>query len=269
MFEASGTLRIVTPEGVVFRYLLAGPVIRALAWAIDAGCVLGLAGAVSSVLKIVGFIDADVARALVTLSYAIVSVGYSIYFEWYWRGQTLGKRVMGIRVIDAAGLYLQPYQVVIRNLMRYVDALPLVYLVGGVASALSDKAQRLGDMVAHTVVIRVSAGGQPNLDKIGRSKFNSLLEFPTLCARLRQKTPAEIAAGAFNALLRRDAFEPVARAALFQEFSSYFATLVDFPDAVVEQITPEQLVRNVVEVLYAGQSASAPARTFANRTEAE
>jgi uncharacterized RDD family membrane protein YckC len=222
----------------------------------DTGCVLGLSGATGAILNLVGWISSDVARASVTVLYAVLSVGYSMYFEWYWRGQTIGKRVMGIRVIDAAGLHLQPFQVVIRNLMRYVDALPLFYLVGGIAAVLSAKAQRLGDIAAHTVVIRVSSVRQPDLDKIGRSKYNSLLEYPVLCARLRQKTSPEAAAASFSALLRRDDFEAGARAEVFGELRDYFQTLVEFPAEVSEQIAPEQLVRNVVEVLY----APAPAR---------
>jgi uncharacterized RDD family membrane protein YckC len=261
MRETGNVLRIVTPEGIVFRYVLAGPVIRGLAWAIDAGCVMGVSGAVGAALNTIGWMSVDVARALVILAYAVVSVSYAMYFEWYWRGQTIGKRAMGIRVIDASGLHLQPYQVVIRNIMRYVDALPLMYLVGGAASVFSGKSQRLGDLAAHTVVIRASTAKQPDLDKIGRSKYNSLLEYPTLCARLRQKTTPEAAAVAFDALLRSDEFDPVARAELFSELRAYFQGIVQLPDEIAEQIAPEQLVRNVVEVLY----APAPAREALTR----
>jgi uncharacterized RDD family membrane protein YckC len=250
MSDVSGTLRIVTPEGIVFRYALAGPVLRSLAWLIDAGCVLGLSGAAGASLKALGMIDADAARALTILLYAVFSVGYSMALEWYWRGQTIGKRTMGLRVIDAAGLHLRPFQVVMRNLMRYVDSLPVFYLVGAVACVLSAKLQRLGDIAAHTVVIRVSSAEQPDLDKIGRSKYNSLLEYPALCARLRQKTSAEAAAAAFGALLRREDFDGHARTELFKDLLTYFESLVQFPDGVREQISPEQIVRNIVEVVY-------------------
>jgi uncharacterized RDD family membrane protein YckC len=250
MTEEPGTLRIVTPEGVMFRYALAGPVVRAVAWVIDAACVLGISGAIGALLHRFGFLNADVARALTTLLFALLSVGYSMYFEWYWRGQTMGKRVMNLRVIDAEGLHLQPFQIVIRNLLRCVDALPLFYLVGGIASAMSRKAQRLGDMAAHTVVVRTSNPKQPDLEKIGPVKYNSLLEYPALCARLRQKTTAEAASAAFAALLRRDQLEANARADLFRDIAAYFMAIADFPPEIIEQITPEQLVRNIVAVLY-------------------
>ena len=70
-----------------------------------------------------------------------------------------------------------------------------------------------------------------------------------------------MAAAAFSALLRRDEFDPDARAELFRELRSYFHTLAEFPDEIVEQIAPEQLVRNVVEVLY----APAPSREALTR----
>ena len=250
MPDEPNTLRILTPEGVLFRYWLAGPVVRAVAWLVDAACVLGLSGAAGAALQKAGWINADVARAVITLLYAVLSVGYSMYFEWYWRGQTLGKRVLSLRVIDADGLHLQPHQIVIRNLVRCIDALPFLYLVGGISSAISAKSQRLGDLAAHTVVVRVLKPRQPDLDKIGRAKYNSLLDYPAVCTRLRQKTTAEIAAAAFSALLRRDELESDARVELFRDMAEYFGKLVDLPAEVTEQITPEQLVRNIVEVLY-------------------
>jgi hypothetical protein len=44
--------------------------------------------------------------------------------EWRWRGQTIGKRVLRLRVVDAQGLRLHFTQVVLRNLLRFVDMLP-------------------------------------------------------------------------------------------------------------------------------------------------
>jgi uncharacterized RDD family membrane protein YckC len=263
------TLRIVTPEGVVFRYALAGPVVRSLAWAIDGACVLGASGAIGSFLQRVGIINPDLARALITILYFVLSTGYAMCFEWYWRGQTLGKRALGIRVIDAEGLGLQPHQVVVRNLLRFVDGLPVTYLVGGVASALNRRSQRLGDLAAHTVVVRSWKVIQPDLEKIGRSKYNSLLEHASVCARLRQKVSPEALGVAFAALVRKDQLDPSARTELFTELAAHFDSLAGFPDELKEQITAEQLVRNTVEVLYASaQSPTAAASKSARRTDA-
>jgi uncharacterized RDD family membrane protein YckC len=249
MLDAASTLRIVTPEGVVFRFALAGMASRFLAWIIDAIIVTGFAGAVSTLLRRAGLVHADLAKALFTILYFIVSVGYAMYFEWFWRGQTIGKKILRIRVMDAGALHLQPYQVVLRNLMRYVDSLPLFYGVGGIAAMFTRRSQRLGDIVSHTIVVKAPIYHPPDLERIGRSKYNSLLEHPALCARLRQKTPPEATALVMQGLLRRDHFTPEARVETFGELAAYFRSLVTIPAEITDQITAEQLVRNVVEVL--------------------
>src|SRR5206468_9747860 len=97
------------------------------------------------------------------LSYFVVSIGYTITCEWSWRGQTLGKRLLRLRVVDAEGLRLQFNQVVTRNLLRFVDSLPIFYFVGGVVCWFSPKCQRLGDIAANTVVICYPRIAEPDL----------------------------------------------------------------------------------------------------------
>jgi hypothetical protein len=184
------------------------------------------------------------------LAYFVVSVGYGIALEWLWRGQTIGKRLFRLRVMDAQGLRLQFSQIVIRNLLRTVDNLPLAYLVGGVACLLNRRAQRLGDMAANTIVVRQPAMAEPDLDQLMAGKFNSLREHPHLCARLRQRVTAAEAAVALQALLRRDEFDPAARVELFRQLCDHFRQRAVFPQEAVEGLTDEQYVRNVVDVLF-------------------
>jgi uncharacterized RDD family membrane protein YckC len=68
-------------------------------------------------------------------------------------GATIGKGIVRIRVVDEAGEHLSLEAAVLRNLLRPVDAL-CGYLVGGVLALRSPLGQRLGDRVAHTVVVR-------------------------------------------------------------------------------------------------------------------
>src|SRR6266850_4857782 len=188
----TNTLLLRTPEGVVFSQLLASPLSRFIAWLIDAVvliAVLSLLGVVLAMLTVVG---GEFVQALGLLLYFALSLGYSIYFEWFWRGQTLGKRILRLRVVDAQGLRLKFSQVVIRNLLRAVDMLPLFYLVGGLACLLSRRAQRLGDFAANTVVVRIPQLAEPDLDQLIAGKYNSLRAYPHLEARLRQRaTSAE------------------------------------------------------------------------------
>ena len=101
-------LRIRTPEGIVFSYALAGPVARCLACAIDVLIVGALQNVVSILMQRLWFVSNDFAGGLAVISFFIISVGYSLICEWLLRGQTLGKKVFRLRVMDANGLRLQP-----------------------------------------------------------------------------------------------------------------------------------------------------------------
>ena len=149
-------------------------------------------------------------------------MAYGMAFEWYWRGQTLGKRVFGLRVVDAQGLRLRPAQVVLRNLLRSVDFLPGAYLVGATACLLSSKSQRLGDLAANTVVLREAKLWEPDVERVAPAKYNSLLALPHLAARLRSRVDPETVRIAVTALASRDGYDPNARVELFAELAGYF-----------------------------------------------
>ena len=114
----ANTLTIRTPEGVVFSLQLAGPVTRFMSWVIDLACISAISSILNIFFKIIGMISHDFAMAVGILSYFLVSIGYGITTEWYWQGQTLGKRLLKLRVMDEQGLRLQFSQIVIRNLLR-------------------------------------------------------------------------------------------------------------------------------------------------------
>ena len=243
-------LKIRTPEGITFSYRLAGPVVRCLAWFIDLLVIFGVAQTLSLLGQLAGWMSEDFALALVTLSYFVVSIGYGVATEWAWRGQTLGKRALHLRVMDAQGLRLQFHQVLLRNLLRFVDLLPACYLVGGVACLLSRRAQRLGDLAANTVVIHERKPAEPDLDQLAAGKFNSLRQHPHLEARLRQRVSPAEARLALQALLRRDELDSAARVDLFAELTAHFKSLVPFPPEDLEAMPDEQYIRNVADILF-------------------
>jgi len=246
----TAALQIRTPEGIVFSQLLASPVTRFLAWLIDLLCISAMVTLLGQLLLLLQILNRDFAIALNTLAYFILSIGYGIACEWAWRGQTIGKRLFRLRVVDAEGLRLQFNQIVTRNLLRFVDSLPAFYLIGGVVSLLSPACQRLGDIAANTIVIRNPRLLEPDLDQLSPGKFNSLRLYPHLAARLRQRVLPTEAALAVQALLRRDQFEPLARVELFAELARHFRDRVEFPPEATDGITDEQYLRNVVDVLY-------------------
>jgi uncharacterized RDD family membrane protein YckC len=246
----TSTLTIRTPEGVVFALPLASPVARFLAWAVDFACLSAAFSVLGIAFRLLDLINVDISRAVGVLMYFAVQIGYGLFCEWLWRGQTIGKLLLRLRVVDAAGLRLQFSQVVIRNLLRFVDMLPAFYLVGGAATLLNARTQRLGDLAANTVVIRTPKIEQPDLEQILGGKFNSLRAHPHLEARLRQKISPVEAGLALQAILRREDFEPRARAELFARLGGHFRSLVEFPPDAVEGIADEQYLRNVVDTVF-------------------
>ena len=149
--------------------------------------------------------------------------------EWRWRGQTIGKRLLGLRVIDAQGLRLQWAQVALRNLFRVVDMLPLTYLVGGSAALLTRYGQRLGDLAANTVVAHQRESRAPDLDQIAPAKYNTLLGWPNLAARLRGAADPDAVGIAVQAVAHRDGYDPLARIDLFRDLAAYFRGLAPVP----------------------------------------
>ena len=86
--------------------------------------------------------------------YLLIVFGYFTLMEGY-LGQTVGKMLLGIKVIrehdgEVPGLRVAA----IRTILRLIDVLPFAYLVGYIAVLISAKNQRLGDMAAHTLVVR-------------------------------------------------------------------------------------------------------------------
>jgi uncharacterized RDD family membrane protein YckC len=254
----SSTLTIRTPEGIMFAQLLAGPVPRFLAWFIDAACVAAAMTLVGFVVAALGVLSTNLAGAFYALAFFTVSIGYGIFFEWTWRGQTVGKRLLRLRVVDAEGLRLQFNQVVVRNLLRFVDALPAFYFVGGLTCWLSQKSQRLGDLAANTIVIRQPVVTEPDLDQLLAGKFNSLRQHPHLAARLRQRVSVVEAGIVLQALLRREEFDPVARMEMFRELATHFRSRVEFPPEATDGVADEQYLRNVADVLYRGRAETRP-----------
>lgn len=101
-------------------------------------------------------IAARIATALGVLVAAlgvVVYVAYFTYFEAEY-GQTVGKKVAGVVVVTEDGDPISYRQAAIRSLLRIVDWLPAFYVVGIVAIYITDREQRLGDVVADTVVVR-------------------------------------------------------------------------------------------------------------------
>lgn len=246
----TATLDIATPEGVTFSLPLAGPFTRSLAFFIDLAAMSAAWNVIMMVFQPLLLALQDLGVGLgILLQFAFVETSRML-MELIWRGQTIGKKLMGLRVMDEQGLKLRPFQVIVRNLLRWVDMLPMFYGLGGTIALFSARAQRLGDLAAGTVVVRTVKTSPPDVAALLAGKFNSFRDHPHLEARLRQKVAPEEAQLALHALVRRDELEADARMSLYAQLADLFRGKVKFPDDVVFGLTDEQYVRNVVETVF-------------------
>ncbi|MDN5782828.1 MAG: RDD family protein [Luteimonas sp.] len=140
---------VPTPEGVALRLPAAGPVPRALAWLIDLGIRIGVLGVSSALLGVLG--KAGIGMYMI-LMFVMLWV-YPVVFEAMFDGQTPGKRALELRVVSADGAPVGWLASFVRNLLRTIDALPVGYGFGLVASLSDPYGRRLGDMVAGTLVV--------------------------------------------------------------------------------------------------------------------
>lgn len=158
-------LTIETPEQIALEFAIAGAGSRFLAIAIDTlvqlGVLLGLALIALAGLWIVSVGGTGVGKWIAA---ALIASGFLLYYGYYagfeaaWSGQTPGKRAMGLRVITLSGQPITPYDAILRNLLRIVDQLPGIYAVGVLSIFFTSKNQRIGDLVAGTVVVQEGTG---------------------------------------------------------------------------------------------------------------
>jgi len=152
---------IETPENVELEQRLAGIGTRLIAGVLDHLLIIGLYIVLGLLLLGMAGINlvADYNSLSLFLVVVLIITGFAIYwgyfafFEMVWNGQSPGKRRMRIRVVKQGGAALTFTDVAIRNLLRVVDAMPVViYAVAGVCMFFGKRVQRLGDLAAGTVV---------------------------------------------------------------------------------------------------------------------
>ncbi len=200
----SREILVVTPENIEIEYELAGLGSRFLAllldtllqFAIYAGMwiVVGLLAllvglSASGFARSVGVFFGEIQIAFGLIAGFVIIWGYSIWFEAAWNGQTPGKRQVGLRVVRDGGYPVSAYAVVVRNLIRAMDGMPVAVLVllgygvfgrqpliaalGGLEILIpvfcllvSARYQRLGDFVAGTMVVKQRAPRVPTLEAL-------------------------------------------------------------------------------------------------------
>jgi uncharacterized RDD family membrane protein YckC len=168
--QVDSTIDVVTPENIAFEYQLAGPFRRLPAFLIDLGVRFGVWIAALLFFAFTGALtgSGEVGIAIWLLLWFVMEWFYGGLLETFWNGQTLGKRMLGMRVLRTDGQPINGLQAVMRNVLRLVDLMPLVPLTAGaevgqgilpmcliglLTPMMTRRSQRLGDLVCGTMVV--------------------------------------------------------------------------------------------------------------------
>jgi uncharacterized RDD family membrane protein YckC len=216
LLEATHT--VVTPESVEFDFALAGLYSRFLAWLVDGVLVLVAYTLVMIELATALAFTPGVLSAFSFVLYFLLDWGYGMALETLWSGQTVGKRALGLRVIQESGVRINVYQALLRNLVRPLDRLPLLYGVGGLAALFSAKHQRLGDLLAGTLVVRERRLKVP--ESLVRPDAEAHLLTDPLFVQRVSRLSTEERELTVAAVLRRDDLAMDARLSLFGQLSA-------------------------------------------------
>jgi uncharacterized RDD family membrane protein YckC len=147
------TLRISTPEGVSLELPLAGVGSRFVALLVDTLLQVTVFVGIAILLLALGAGGFTGDAVLAVAGFALV-FAYPVAFELGASGRTPGKRWSSLRVVCDDGSPITFRASALRNLVRPVDAIPGLYLVGAIAVFASRSNQRLGDLAAGTIVVR-------------------------------------------------------------------------------------------------------------------
>ncbi|MCH8979645.1 MAG: RDD family protein [Armatimonadetes bacterium] len=197
---------VLTPEKAVVSFRIAGIGGRIIAQIID---LIILAATIVALILISGLfglvLTPEVAGGFMTFAVSASFFLYFILFEWLWNGLTPGKKASGVRVVSYDGTPITMRGAVYRNLLRPADFLPILYFAGLIATFMNEKSQRLGDLVAGTIVIHEAqlypqytttphhAGIHPFEESIGQLSTMTMEEYfaiKRLCDRFPELPPS-------------------------------------------------------------------------------
>jgi uncharacterized RDD family membrane protein YckC len=138
-----------TPEGIAIVIRPAGFAVRCTAFLIDVLIRFFILSSLGTAIGAAGHFG----YGAMFIMLFVVNWLYPVIFELTPIAATPGKHILGLQVMMANGLPITPAGCLIRNLMRAVDMLPLMYAFAIVTMLLRGDARRLGDLAGGTVVV--------------------------------------------------------------------------------------------------------------------
>jgi uncharacterized RDD family membrane protein YckC len=148
LFDSS--LKALTPEGIEFVLFPAGLPVRTLAYAIDK--IIQWIIILVSTTTIV-FLRDSVGYWFALILNFVVDWFYHVVCELAFRGQSLGKRITGIRVVKSDGSPVDPASSFLRNLLRFADTFFFCFPIAFISIAASRGFRRIGDWAGGTLVV--------------------------------------------------------------------------------------------------------------------
>jgi uncharacterized RDD family membrane protein YckC len=237
-------LTITTPEHVPIRLEPAGAGSRFLALLIDAVIVTAMSSAIFSIAET--FLPRGIAAAIFVTVNFFLTFAWHLWFETRRQGRTPGKRVMKIRVIDARGLPVSLHQSLVRNITRTLDFIPAFYGVGAISVMVSRSRQRLGDIIADTLVVR-DAQPLAYRGSLAADRRHNSLQTPRVLRLARHRIRLEEREFLLTLCLRADRMGAEARYDLMEEVARVYRAKLDIEE---EQISGENFVRDLTAVLF-------------------
>lgn len=215
----SEAIQFETPENIELSYHPAGLGTRFTAWLVDV-LIMFVVGFVLIVLLIVAasawqsvwrelvspiddmFRDMDpesledqnvVVFYFFGIGALLMGLGSFFYYgflELFMRGQTFGKKMLGIRVVKSSGFSLDAVSILVRNIFRVIDHIPPLWLV----PLLSARSQRAGDMVGGTIVVEDRVEQLSGLRERLSVRTATDAKFRFDAGRLKKLKPADVMA---------------------------------------------------------------------------
>lgn len=238
-------LEVLTVEGIKLELDVAGPGTRFVAGLLDGLVLSGLLLTALLALSVLQGLDVTGASSFMlgflTLGAALVLIGYHVFFHAFTGGQTPGKRALGIAVVGADGQPAGLAALCLRGVLMLVDLLPVPLSLGLIAIGLTPRRQRLGDLVADTLVVRLPRQEGQALEPWGQETWSQLqvrvLDLtPAAAARFEREDLAFL-----RELVTRRGMEPGRRADLLREVAAHYRmrlgrTEDEDPRAVIREL---------------------------------
>jgi len=247
-----------TPEYVEFEFPIAGLMSRLLAWLIDVVVSTAVAAGITLGIWLAGFLLPGLALALTFVVWFLANWGYFLVCEYRMAGQTLGKKALGLRAIQESGVRLGFYHAALRNLIRAVDHLPALYLVGGSLALFSSKSRRLGDLAAGTLVVRDRRRALPS-GIVPPAEAMEVLRADRKAEERVRRASVEEREVLLAASLRREELSMRARLTLFKSLAEYAEERFGLKKP--EHLSDEKYVVALTGLLVRAEAGGQPQRT--------